>query len=57
MGTLDGGFAVSYSSGLAAATSIADLVPTGGTVVLPKVAYYGVTNIFARMEARGRLKV
>lgn len=26
MGTLDGGFAVSYSSGLAAATSIADLV-------------------------------
>ncbi|AIK86185.1 cystathionine gamma-synthase [Corynebacterium glutamicum] len=57
MGTLDGGFAVSYSSGLAAATSIADLVPTGGTVVLPKAAYYGVTNIFARMEARERLKV
>lgn len=57
MGTLDGGFAVSYASGLAAATSIADLVPTGGTIVLPKAAYYGVTNIFARMEAHGRLKV
>ena len=57
MGTLDGGFAVSYASGLAAATSIADLVPTGGTIVLPEAAYYGVTNIFARMEAHGRLKV
>lgn len=57
LGTLDGGRAVSYSSGLAAVTAIADLVPTGGTIVLPTAAYYGVTNVFSRMEAHGRLQV
>lgn len=57
LGTLDGGRAVSYSSGLAAATAIADLVPTGGTVVLPGAAYYGVINLFKRMESHGRLQV
>ena len=41
LGALDGGHAVVFASGLAAATSIADLVPTGGTVVLPSAAYYG----------------
>ncbi len=34
LGALDGGRAVTFASGLAAATAIADLVPTGGTVVL-----------------------
>jgi cystathionine gamma-synthase len=57
MGALDGGRAAAYSSGLAAATAIADLVPTGGTIVLPAAAYYGVTNVFARMQAHGRLRV
>ena len=57
LGELDGGYAVTFGSGLAAATAIADLVPTSGTVVLPNAAYYGVKNIFARLEAHNRLKV
>jgi len=57
LGVLDGGRAVSFGTGLAAATAIADLVPTGGTVVLSTVTYYGVRNIFERMQARGRLHV
>jgi cystathionine gamma-synthase len=55
LGALDGGRAVTFGSGLAAATAIADLVPAGGTVVLSSVTYYGVRNILERMQARGRL--
>jgi cystathionine gamma-synthase len=57
LGALDGGKAVTFSAGLAAATAIADLVPIGGTVVLSTVTYYGVRNIFERMAAHGRLSV
>ncbi len=57
LGALDGGRAVTFASGLAAATAIADLVPAGGTVVLSSVTYYGVRNILERMAARGRLRV
>ncbi len=57
LGALDGGRAVTFASGLAAATAIADLVPVGGTVVLSSVTYYGVRNIFERMQARGRLRL
>ena len=55
LGALDGGTAVTFASGLAAATAIADLVPSGGVVVLPSVAYYGVKNVFERLEVHGRL--
>lgn len=57
LGALDGGRAVTFATGLAAATAIADLVPAGGTVVLSSVTYYGVRNIFEQMEARRRLHV
>ena len=57
LGALDGGHAVTFASGLAAATAIADLVPAGGTVVLSSATYFGVRNIFDRMEALGRLHV
>jgi cystathionine gamma-synthase len=57
LGALDGGQAVTFASGLAAATAIAALVPPGGTVVLPSVAYYGVRNIFDRLDSAGRLTV
>lgn len=57
LGALDSGRAVTFSSGLAAATAIADLVPTGGTIVLPTAGYYGVTNLFARLQAHGRLTI
>ncbi len=57
LGALDGGRAVTFASGLAAATAIAELVPAGGTVVLSSVTYFGVRNIFERMQASGRLHV
>lgn len=57
LGALDGGRAVTFASGLAAATAIADLVPVGGTAVLSSVTYYGVRNIFERMQASGRLHI
>ena len=57
LGALDGGDAVTFASGLAATTAIAALVPPGGTVVLPSVAYFGVRNIFERMRSDGRLDV
>ena len=57
LGALDGGRAVTFASGLAAATAIADLTPVGGTVVLSSVTYHGVKVIFERMAARRRLTV
>ncbi|TAK00289.1 MAG: aminotransferase class I/II-fold pyridoxal phosphate-dependent enzyme [Chloroflexota bacterium] len=57
LGALDGGRAVTFASGLAATTAIADLVPLGGTVVLSSVTYYGVRNVFERLAAAGRLRV
>ena len=57
LGALDGGRAVSFASGLAATTAIADLMPAGGIVVLSSVTYFGVRNIFERIEARDRLHV
>lgn len=57
LGALDGGPAVTFASGLAATTAIADLVPAGGTVVLSSVTYYGVRNIFERMQEQDRLRL
>jgi cystathionine gamma-synthase len=55
LGALDGGAAVTFASGLAAATAIADRVPPGGVVALASVTYYGVRVILQRMESQGRL--
>jgi cystathionine gamma-synthase len=57
LGALDGGRAVTFASGLAAATAIASLVPVGGIVVLSTLTYFGVRNIFERLAAQGRLRV
>lgn len=57
LGALDGGTAVTFATGLAAATAIADLVPPGGTVALSSVTYHGVKRIFERLEAAGRVHV
>ena len=57
LGALDGGQAVTFASGLAAATAIAALVPPGGTVALSTVTYHGVRNIFERLQSSGRLHV
>jgi cystathionine gamma-synthase len=57
LGALERGTAVTFATGLAAATAIADLVPPGGTVVLSNVTYHGVRNIFERLQTAGRLHV
>jgi cystathionine gamma-synthase len=46
---------VTFATGLAAATAIADLVPHGGTAVISTVTYHGVRQIFERLQAAGRL--
>ncbi len=57
LGALDGGHAVTFASGLAAATAIAELVPPQGTVALSSVTYYGVRNVLERLAAQGRLRL
>jgi len=57
LGALDGGRAVTFASGLAAASAIASLVPAGGTVALSTTTYFGVRNIFERIQAEGRLHI
>jgi cystathionine gamma-synthase len=57
LGALDGGRAVTFASGLAAATAIASLVPVGGTAVLSSVTYFGVRNVFEKLEAQGRVRL
>ncbi|HET7030395.1 MAG TPA: PLP-dependent transferase [Candidatus Limnocylindrales bacterium] len=57
LGALDGGHAVTFASGLAAAAAIADLAPAGGIVALSSVAYHGVRTIFEGLRAAGRIEL
>ncbi len=57
LGALDGGLAVTFASGLAASTAIADLVPPAGAVVLSSVTYHGVRHIFEGLAATGRVEL
>jgi cystathionine gamma-synthase len=45
IGALEGGRALCYSSGMAAADAILGLVPRGSTVVLPTNCYLGVSSL------------
>ncbi len=57
LGALDGGRAITFASGLAATTAIAELVPPGGKLVMSSVTYHGVRNIAERLHAQGRLRL
>ena len=57
IGELDGGTSVTFASGLAAASAITSLVPSGGIVVLPNAAYYGVKNIFDGLAKRSQVQI
>jgi len=57
LGELDGGYAITFASGLAAASAIAELIPAGGALVLPRAAYYGVKNIFDILSKRGQVEL
>ncbi len=55
LGGLEGGRCLSFASGLAAVSTILDLVGTGGKVVAPRHAYLGSIGQVADLEARGRI--
>jgi cystathionine gamma-synthase len=57
LGRLEGGRALTFASGMAAAAAIADLVPVGGRVVAPEHAYSGVLALLDQQAATGRLTV
>jgi cystathionine gamma-synthase len=54
IGGLDGGTAVAFSSGMAAAAAVLDLVPEGGSVALPRDCYHGVASLAERGAEAGR---
>ncbi|WP_187366714.1 trans-sulfuration enzyme family protein [Nocardioides dongxiaopingii] len=55
LGALEGGRCLAFSTGMAAVTTVLDLVGQGAKVVLPKHAYQGSLMAVADLEARGRL--
>ncbi len=55
LGRLEGGRALTFSSGLAAADTVLDLVGLGAKVVAPQHCYNGVSMQLADLTARGRV--
>jgi cystathionine gamma-synthase len=55
LGALEHGTAVVYSSGMAAANAMMDLVPMGGLVVAPSAAYTGVAVRLRELAGIGRI--
>src|SRR5689334_22690406 len=55
LGELEGGRCLSFASGLAAVSTIFDLVANGEKVVAPRHAYNGSVGQLADLEARGRI--
>ncbi len=56
LGALEGGSALSFSSGMAAVGTVLDLVGQDALVVAPHHAYQGTTVALGDLEARGRLR-
>ncbi|HEY5882748.1 MAG TPA: PLP-dependent transferase [Nakamurella sp.] len=57
VGALEGGTAVAFGSGMAAAAAILESMPTGASVVVPADCYAGVRALLADGAAHGRWKV
>ena len=55
LGALEGGRALAFSSGMAAVTTVLDLVGHGAGVVVPRHAYSGSLAALGDLESRGRL--
>ncbi|MEZ0578808.1 PLP-dependent aspartate aminotransferase family protein [Nocardioides sp. MH1] len=56
LGALEGGRALAFASGMAAVTTVLDLVGNDGSVVAPRHAYSGTVMALADLESRGRLR-
>ena len=57
LGPLEGGEAVTYASGMAAANAIADLLPPAARVVAPRFAYTGVSLRLRELHDAGRIRL
>lgn len=57
VGALEGGVAVAFASGMAAAAAILETLPTGASVVVPADCYAGVRTLLDDGAAHGRWKV
>jgi cystathionine gamma-synthase len=57
VGALEGGTAVAFGSGMAAAAAILETLPTGASVVVPADSYAGVRVLLSDGAAHGRWKV
>jgi cystathionine gamma-synthase len=57
LGELEGGQATAFSSGMAAAAAVFDLLPTGAHVVAPTDCYTAVRGLLARGQRLGRWSV
>jgi len=57
IGALEGGHAVSFSSGQAASTALLTPLAAGATVVLPQDAYTGTRALMSELEQRGGLSL
>ena len=57
VGALDGGEAVAFASGMAAAAAILESLPTGASVVVPADCYAGVRSLLGDGAAHGLWKV
>jgi len=55
LGALEGGRCLAFSSGMAAITTVLDLVGVGAKVVAPRHSYTGTTVSLGELEGRGRL--
>ena len=55
LGALEGGRCLTYASGMAAVTSLLDLVALGDKVVVPRHSYNGTLVSLGDLELRGRL--
>ena len=52
IGALEGGRALTFASGMAAAHAVLELVPTGGVIVIPHNCYLGIAEAIERRAAR-----
>jgi cystathionine gamma-synthase len=52
LGALEGGRAITFASGMAAAHAVLELMPTGGVIVIPQNCYVGVAEAIDQRAAR-----
>ena len=57
VGQVEGGHAVAFSSGMAAIAAVLDLLPAGSRIVAPEDCYFGVGELLADGQQKGRWAV